>query len=464
MCDDCSESTSTSDTSCDTSTDTSSDTTSELPEDTGDLSDDGAEELPDDSGDEFDCENVEADDCSEEVVDDDTESEEHTDVDDEKSDIKEIEEENPDIEEVNNQDSIDEHADDIEDNSLDDTTDNDLSELEIEKLANDNLYADGSEELPDGIETSENNKEGAITDFIAKQRQKAELGINKGEFERSQCSDMVDKNEYNEFRNMYDHIDSLNIPQEYKEKLVDTYKNMDPAQKELYNYYAPDLKCNDTQCYTYNNARKEWEPSAYFNGSEGGFKFNYKDDLNNPLGACNTYFHESGHMIDYLKGKSGQDYSEINDFTDAVQKDYDKLWGQYKSEYIDSKFEAENQALKNMGMQPCGEEHKEHLGEVYKAEADEYAKSKINDILNDKANRYTTSTISDVFGGITNNEVRGSFGHSDNYWKNNPKSFVGSEAYANINADMAINNPDTTRMLNQYLPNTVNLYKNSIKM
>ena len=62
MCDDCSESTSTSDISCDTSsdttcdmpTDTSADITSELPEDTGDLSDDESDDLP-----ENDCFDVE---------------------------------------------------------------------------------------------------------------------------------------------------------------------------------------------------------------------------------------------------------------------------------------------------------------------------------------------------------------------------------------------------------------------
>lgn len=148
MCDDCSDSTSTSDTSCDTSsdiscdttTDTGTDTTPELPEDTGDLSNDGAEELPDDSGDDLDSESVEGDDCSEEVVDDETESVEPTDVEEEKSDI----------EEVDSQDSLDEPADDIKDNSLDDTTDNDLPESEMEKSENDDLHDDGSEDLPDG--------------------------------------------------------------------------------------------------------------------------------------------------------------------------------------------------------------------------------------------------------------------------------------------------------------------------
>lgn len=146
MCDDCSESTSTSETSSDTSSDTScdmsSETTSELPEDMGDLSSDGAEELPDDSGDDLDCENVEDDDCSEEVVEEDPDSAESA---------NDTEEDIADDNETDNKDDTDESADDIQDTSANDTLENDLSEFEIEKSSNDDLYNDGSEDLPDAV-------------------------------------------------------------------------------------------------------------------------------------------------------------------------------------------------------------------------------------------------------------------------------------------------------------------------
>lgn len=78
MCDDCSESTSTSDTSCDissdkscdTSTDMSTDITSELPEDMGDLSNDGSDELVDDSDANLDNEELVSEEHSEEVAND----------------------------------------------------------------------------------------------------------------------------------------------------------------------------------------------------------------------------------------------------------------------------------------------------------------------------------------------------------------------------------------------------------
>ena len=39
------------------------------------------------------------------------------------------------------------------------------------------------------------------------------------------------------------------------------------------------------------------------------------------LGAGNTFFHESAHMMDYLTGENGKDLSVTNDLTSAIQED-----------------------------------------------------------------------------------------------------------------------------------------------
>lgn len=161
MCDDCSESTSTSDTSCDISSDTSCDTstdmstdiTSELPEDTGDLSDDGVEELPDNSGEDLEYSNVQTDDCSEESVDIEPESIDSTadgeDIIDEKNEDE--------------QNTVNKSMDVVDDTPFDDTETTDLNESKIKKIVSNDLCIDGSEELPDG--TSDSKTYDKVADY-----------------------------------------------------------------------------------------------------------------------------------------------------------------------------------------------------------------------------------------------------------------------------------------------------------
>jgi len=63
------------------------------------------------------------------------------------------------------------------------------------------------------------------------------------------------------------------------------------------------------------------------------------------------------------------------------------------------------------------------------------------------------STVSDVFGGLTNNKVRGGFGHSSDYWsRGDTDKEVTSELFAGLHA--AQFSPSALAVIDEMLPNS----------
>ena len=229
--------------------------------------------------------------------------------------------------------------------------------------------------------------------------------------------DVVGEDEYKKYQEIYDTVNNLGVSDTYKDTLVDQLKNMDPELKGLYNDYANDLKCLDTN----------YPGVANFDRTKGGFVFSETKDVNKGLGAGNTFFHESAHMMDYLTGENGKDLSVANDLTSAIQEDY-------------------NDALSNiMKTHNCSLEE---------------AQSKLSDEL--WAHPVESNCVSDVFGGLSGNKVSGPWGHRADYWAKRPRSTVGSEAFAEITADSA-SNPQSLAFTKKYMPKTYNAYQNMIK-
>ncbi|MGM9563429.1 MAG: hypothetical protein ACI3VQ_05065, partial [Faecousia sp.] len=229
--------------------------------------------------------------------------------------------------------------------------------------------------------------------------------------------DVVGEDEYKKYQDIYDTVNNLGVSDTYKDTLVDQLKNMDPELKGLYNDYANDLKCLDTN----------YPGVANFDRTKGGFVFSETKDVNKGLGAGNTFFHESAHMMDYLTGENGKDLSVANDLTSAIQEDY-------------------NDALSNiMKTHNCSFEE---------------AQSKLSDEL--WAHPVESNCVSDVFGGLSGNKVSGPWGHRADYWAKRPRSTVGSEAFAEITADSA-SNPQSLEFTKKYMPKTYSAYQNMIK-
>ncbi|MFA6887657.1 MAG: hypothetical protein WCQ65_11910, partial [Fermentimonas sp.] len=201
--------------------------------------------------------------------------------------------------------------------------------------------------------------------------------------------------------------------------------------KGEYNKYADKLKCNDTAYYELDENGVP-QDAAYFSPIEGGFKINQHEDLHNPLGAGNTFFHESGHMIDWLKGQESDtgNASYETYMTEAVHEDY---------------FNA-LQNIMNDNDNPCDRER-----------AQEILSRKLMKEPN------ASNCVSDVFGGVSFNKVFGVWGHSDEYWRNNSRDIVGKEAFAEITADRACNNERNLDFTRRYMPKTMKAYENALK-
>ena len=277
------------------------------------------------------------------------------------------------------------------------------------------LYAVGTaNKQPVDTQTAAANESEDISPDVTKDKQSADV---QNTLHKLTSKDVVGEDEYKKYQDIYNNVDTLNVSDDYRDILRDEIKNMDPELKGLYNDYANDLKCLDTN----------YPGVAHFSQTEGGFKFSETNDINKGLGAGNTFFHESGHMLDYLSGEKGQNLSECNDLTKAIQEDYDDA-----------------------------------LANIMRNENCSYAEaqSKLSDILwNDPT---ASSCVSDVFGGISGNKVSGPWGHRNEYWARRNRSAIGKEAFAEMTADSA-SNAQGLAFTQKYMPKAYRTYQNMIK-
>lgn len=218
--------------------------------------------------------------------------------------------------------------------------------------------------------------------------------------------------EYLLWKPIYDHVDTLDICQKYKEKLCNCFVHLDIHIKRLYCQFANKLVCLD--------ANLPSSETAYFCSFEGGFKFNQFNDMDENLGVCNTYFHESAHMIDYLMGNQIDNASSQAYMSEAIHQDLQN-------------------AIKEMR---------------YAMNCDEpTAQTILTSIL--KRNMYDSNVVSDVFDGASRGKVHGRFRHSKDYWILRPADALGKEAFAEILADIACQSTSHIEFTKRYLPNTM---------
>lgn len=69
--------------------------------------------------------------------------------------------------------------------------------------------------------------------------------------------------------------------------------------------------------------------------------------------------------------------------------------------------------------------------------------------------------LSDILGGLTNNEVRGKYKHSNEYWKR--KNALEKETFANLFAIAGENDVEYLQVINKYLPNTLKAFDGLIR-
>ena len=248
-------------------------------------------------------------------------------------------------------------------------------------------------------------------------------------YKTTPVKEMIESQEYQHYKDIYRKIDTLDVSQEYKDVLVERFVNMDATLKSEYNRYADKLVCLDTS-YTEVDEKGVPQDAAYFSAAEGGFKFDQEADMNNPLGAGNTFFHESGHMLDWLKGQENGSYnaSDYSFMTDAIHEDYydalDKIQLEKSCDF-------------------------------------ETAQKLLSDEL--MSEPIASNCVSDVFGGVSYNKVSGAWGHDTQYWRERSRDAVGKEAFAELTADRACGNIASMDFAKKYLPRTLKAYERALK-
>ena len=175
----------------------------------------------------------------------------------------------------------------------------------------------------------------------------------------------------------------------------------------------------------------ELSNKAYFSPAAGGFTFNPELDNPHPIGAGYTFFHESGHMIDWLKGHDADEAyaSHIAEMTDSIQEDYE-----YNIERI-------------MYEHGCSKD----MANLYLS----------RELL---SAGHTSHCVSDVFGGISFGAVQGSYAHSNLYWLQRDRNAIGREAFAEITGDMACGNTEMLEFTRKYMPRTMEAYSRAINI
>ena len=171
------------------------------------------------------------------------------------------------------------------------------------------------------------------------------------------------------------------ITKEYYAELKETFSHgADDAKKMFEKFVPPDSVENS-----------DFEGTARFNTRTKKISMHYQADLHNERGACATWFHEHGHLIDDAMGS----VSNSDEFMDILRED----------------------AIA----------YRKNFGKVNNLTTWDKIDRGVSVELNDMRRH---SAVSDIFEGVTNGNVSGVAGHRPGYWDDD--SNITSEAFAHM--------------------------------
>lgn len=194
--------------------------------------------------------------------------------------------------------------------------------------------------------------------------------------------------------------------------------------------------------------------TGFFRPGNNTINVDMAEEPNNPRGPYTTYFHESGHAIDYNYNDDGSYYSVTyknakgETLIDAIYKDVSNNVRSSISLYTNDEKTIENVFDYIMN----GDKTK--YDSLTKAEKNilksvqSYYESAMSGAVNEAA--------SDVYGGMTCNIIHGSYGHwNDGYWKSNGQYTMSQskELWAEYYSYCATGNESSLESLTKYFPN-----------
>ena len=205
-------------------------------------------------------------------------------------------------------------------------------------------------------------------------------------------------------------INDERMSREYYSDVKEKFSHGSDVAKEAFNKFVP----------TDSVANSEFEGTPHFDPNTKQISMHYSADLTNERGACTTWFHEHGHMVDNLAGTLS-DNEEFNKLLHSDYMDYMKAYG------------------KNNGLNTFDK-----------------VQGAISNDLNDMRKH---SAVADILEGVSECNIQGIAGHGRAYWQN-PKNLT-SEAFAHM-FEAQFDNVRYAEM-QKYFPNSLAKFEEILK-
>ena len=218
---------------------------------------------------------------------------------------------------------------------------------------------------------------------------------------------------------------------------------------------------------------------AFFRSSENNIYWNVDGDSvgSDIRSKYNTFFHESGHSLDFnlnnkLNGVNHYNYfsstynnnefgktirNEVNEWVDSVNAD---LKVEFKKNKYDIDWLKEHRIISTYGESRInyavqnGEPFEDAIDSVVGNYTKKYAYSQIEREINALTD-LEKQDLSDILEGATSARVQCGWGHGKKYWTY--ANMLEKEAFAEITSAY-ISNPDSLETLRKYLPETMKVY------
>lgn len=201
-----------------------------------------------------------------------------------------------------------------------------------------------------------------------------------------------------------------NTPAGYPDVLSRRHENAAEDVRRVFDRFADRLLIRD-------NTLAHGQTAHYSPGGPGGRQgvyYNAADDLQNPRGAGTTYFHELAHMIDHMAGEGRGNLSATPEFAAALRADGQAMLALYQS------LRPEDRAA-----------FRRRISQGY------------------------THSVSDLLDATTGGQLRGSYGHTPQYWQR--PGNLQAEAFAHF-FEASMGNVEKRDLLANFFPTAFGIF------
>ncbi|HJC37695.1 MAG TPA: hypothetical protein H9757_01310 [Candidatus Mediterraneibacter faecigallinarum] len=273
--------------------------------------------------------------------------------------------------------------------------------------------------------------------------------------EHYKSMDVVSNDDKDEFIRVYEIYNP-----EKKKKLDNLLSKLTEEQIREVKYilYTADepyrsIYLNELESYTIGNV--SGSDTGVFRPFDNTINVDMIKEPTNPRGPYTTFFHESGHALDYNFYNDGNFYSltyrnsEGQSLMDVIYEDVRNDIRKTIARYTKDKNTQEDLLNYIMGagsidVNKLSKKEKQLLQYIQA-----YYKKDMHGAQNE--------SCSDVYGGVTNNIISGEYGHwSDSYWydrKGNPTGSQATELWAEYYSYCMTDNEEALENLREHFPN-----------